>query len=90
MNMQESAFPKLPKPALRALNGAGYFRLERRYGECITENNGTLVRCDIIQNFRNLYDATGDETIKQKALELIEIENDPRYRNKYASFWKVS
>ena len=28
MNSQESDFPKISKPALRALNGAGYFSLE--------------------------------------------------------------
>ena len=62
--------------------------LELRYRECISERNTTLIRFDIIQNFRNLYDQTEDETLRDKALALIEIEEDPKYRKKYISLWK--
>lgn len=62
--------------------------LTERYKECLTEKNYTLIRYDIIQGFRNLYDATGEESLKQKALELIELEEDLKYRKKYASVWK--
>ena len=62
--------------------------LERRFKECITEKNGTLIRYDIIQSFRNVYDEIKDEKIKEKALELIETEEDIKYRKKYASLWK--
>ena len=44
---------------------------------------------DIIQSFRNLYDVVKDERIKEKALELIETEEDLKYRKKYANFWKA-
>jgi hypothetical protein len=37
---------------------------------------------------RNVYSEVTDEKIRTKALELIEIEEDPKYRNKYASLWK--
>jgi hypothetical protein len=37
---------------------------------------------------RNVYDTVRDETIKQKALELIELEEDIKYRKKYANLWK--
>ena len=57
--------------------------LERRFKECITEKNCTLIRYDILQSMRNVYDAVKDEKIKQKALELIETEEDPKYRKKY-------
>lgn len=63
--------------------------LEGRFRECSIEKNGTLIRYDILQGFKNLYEVTRDETIKEKALELIEIEEDPKYRKKYAGLWKV-
>jgi len=62
--------------------------LERRFKECATEKNGTLIRYDIIQSLRNVYEAIKDEKVKEKALELIEMEEDPKYRKKYASLWK--
>lgn len=67
----------------RLVNG-----LERRFEECITEKNCTLIRYDIIQGLRNLYDEVKDEGVKEKALELIETEQDPKYRKKYASLWR--
>ena len=71
---------KLQKTVVDAL--ATWFR------DCQTEKNWTLIRYDIIQDLRNLYDETNDEKIKQKALELIETEEDLKYKKKYASVWK--
>jgi hypothetical protein len=62
--------------------------LNGRYHDCTTEKNCTLIRYDIIQDLRNLYDALDDEQIKQKALTLIETEEDLKYRKKYASVWR--
>ena len=62
--------------------------LERRFKECLTEKNGTLIRYDIIQSLRNVYNAIKDENVKERALALIEMEEDPKYRKKYASLWK--
>ena len=62
--------------------------LERRFKECITEKNCTLIRYDILQSMRNVYDDVKDEKIREKALELIETEEDFKYRKKYASLWK--
>ena len=62
--------------------------LERRFKECVTEKNATLIRYDILQSMRNVYDKAKDEKIKKKALELIELEEDLKYRKKYASLWK--
>ncbi|MBI3242985.1 MAG: hypothetical protein HYZ49_11895 [Chloroflexi bacterium] len=59
--------------------------LAGRFKECITEKNCTLIRYDIIQSLRNVYSAVKDEKIKEKALELIETEEDLKYRKKYAS-----
>ena len=62
--------------------------LERRFKECITEKNYTLIRYDILQSMRNVYDAVKDQKIKEKALELTGSEEDPKYRKKYASLWR--
>ncbi len=62
--------------------------LEERYQECVKEKNGTLIRHDIIVDLHNLYDATTSSEIKEKALELIELEKDVKYRKKYLSVWK--
>ena len=62
--------------------------LERRFRECITEKNCTLIRYDILQSMRNVYDTVKDEKIRAKAQELIEIEEDRKYRKKYASLWR--
>ena len=63
--------------------------LEGRFKECLREKNCTLIRYDILQSLRNVYDSVKDEKIRAKALELIETEEDLKYRKKYASLWKV-
>jgi hypothetical protein len=63
--------------------------LEGRYKECVTEKNCTLIRYDILQSLRNLYDSVKDESIRAKALELIKIEEDAKYRKKYTGLWKA-
>ncbi len=62
--------------------------LIERFINGVHEKNYTLIRFDIIQGLRNLYDEIKDEEIKQIALELIEKEEDPKYKKKYASVWK--
>lgn len=62
--------------------------LEKRFMECVKEKNCTLIRYDIIVDFRNLYNAVKDEALKGKALELIEIEKDLKYKKKYAAVWR--
>lgn len=53
-----------------------------------TEKNYTLIRFDIMQNMRHLYDQLNDETIKQTAMDLIETVEDDRYKKKYKSVWR--
>jgi hypothetical protein len=60
-----------------------------RFKECAAEKNCTLIRYDIIQGLKRLYDAVKDETVKAKAMALIETESDDKYRKKYASVWRV-
>lgn len=62
--------------------------LENRFQECTLEKNCTLIRYDILQSMQNVYDVVKDEKIKETALALIETEEDPKYRRKYASLWR--
>ena len=62
--------------------------LAGRFEECTTEKNWALIRYDILQGLRNLYDEVKDEKIRVKALALIETEADLKYRRKYAGLWR--
>ena len=62
--------------------------LERRFWECATEKNWSLIRYDIIQDLKNLYDEVHDERIRDTALALIDSEDDLKYQKKYATVWK--
>ena len=62
--------------------------LEERYKECISEKNCTLIRADIIENLKNMYDLLNEELIRSKAYELIDMETDDRYKKKYLSIWR--
>lgn len=59
-----------------------------RFKNCINEKNFTLIRNDIIQNMKNLYDHFNDETIKLTALDLIDTVDDKKYKKKYMDIWK--
>ena len=69
-------------------------RLAGRFRECAAEKNCTMIRYDIEVALRKLYDAVAasnqpaDESIRAKALELIETEPDLKYRKKYAGVWR--
>jgi hypothetical protein len=62
--------------------------LVRRFTECRAEKNWSLIRYDILQSMRNVYDVTQDEGIRATAQELIAGETDDKYRKKYAKLWK--
>lgn len=62
--------------------------LADRFRNCTMEKNCTLIRYDITQDLRNLYDEVKDEKIKEKALALIETEEDLKYKKKYRSIWR--
>jgi len=63
--------------------------LAGRFKECITEKNCTLIRYDILVCLRNLYDVVKVEAIREKALVLIETEDDLKYRKKYTTVWRM-
>ncbi|WP_282173414.1 hypothetical protein [Cytobacillus firmus] len=52
------------------------------------EKNYTLIRNDILQNMKSLYDHLNDEAIKQTALDLIDTVDDKKYKIKYLDIWK--
>ncbi|MFD1020910.1 hypothetical protein [Thalassobacillus hwangdonensis] len=61
--------------------------LTNRFENCQDEKNYTLIRFDIMEGMRSLYDYLEDPEIKRTALDLIEKEQDAKYRKKYASVW---
>jgi hypothetical protein len=62
--------------------------LDRRFREAAGEKNGTLIRSDIVESLRLLHDATGDPAVEPVARALIALEDDPKYRKKYAGHWR--
>ena len=59
-----------------------------RFQNGADEKHYTLIRFDMIQGLKKLYDELKDEAIKQTAMDLIELEEDSKYRKKYLSVWK--
>jgi len=64
--------------------------LSGRFFECASEKNCTLVRFDIVQGLKHLFDATGDAQVRETAQALIGMETDEKYRRKYAGLWRGS
>ena len=62
--------------------------LVRRFKECAAEKNGTLIRYDIQCTLRRVYDAEPDEKLRVTAEGLIALEEDAKYRKKYATAWR--
>ena len=62
--------------------------LSKRYIDCTEEKNCTLIRADIIQDFKLIYSDLRDESISKIATQLIELENDEKYKKKYLNIWK--
>ena len=62
--------------------------LADRFIKGVDEKNYTLIRFDMLQGMRNLYDAIKDEDLKRIALDLIEKVDDEKYKKKYAGVWR--
>ncbi|MEP7365680.1 MAG: hypothetical protein ABI972_20700 [Acidobacteriota bacterium] len=62
--------------------------LSARFQECIAEKNCTLIRHDILESMRKVYEAAPDESIRKRAGELIATEEDAKYQKKYWALWK--
>jgi hypothetical protein len=63
--------------------------LRTRFVECGDEKNSTLIRHDVIKALRDVYQVSGDTTLREVAHALIQTEEDPKYRAKYQALWKV-
>lgn len=64
--------------------------LVQRFRECTEEKNRTLIRYDILAVLRRVYDDAGDPALPLLATSLIDIEEDPAYRKKYATLWRTN
>jgi hypothetical protein len=63
--------------------------LTTRFAAAGEEKNGSLIRADIIDSLRRVYDATGDQAIHDTAERLIGTEPDEKYRRKYTKLWRA-
>ncbi|HZY72941.1 MAG TPA: hypothetical protein VFE22_07540 [Edaphobacter sp.] len=62
--------------------------LTGRFKECVSEKNCTLIRYDILESLRRIYDTVRDEEVRTTALALIALEQDQKYRKKYLTLWR--
>ena len=69
------------------LRKATLSKLSKRFKDSSADKNTTLIRFDIVVGLRALYDAIGNEKVREVAVELISLEGDEKYRKKYARVW---
>lgn len=62
--------------------------LAARFRECAAEKNCTLIRYDILVVLRRVFDLVDDEQIRLTAERLMAMEEDLKYRKKYATVWR--
>lgn len=62
--------------------------LKKRFKECAAEKNRTLIRYDILESLRKVYDEVKEEDLRTTALTLIKTEPDPKYKKKYMTLWR--
>lgn len=49
-----------------------------------------MIRYDIVQDLRRLYDQAEDASIRWRVPAPIETETDLKHRKKYVSLWQVA
>jgi len=64
--------------------------LEKQYTDCSEEKHYNLIRQDIIQSIRYLYDCEEDDRLLVWAKEMAKKENEEKYRKKYEAILKVN
>jgi hypothetical protein len=62
--------------------------LERRFKECTPEKHYNLIRQDIIQSIRLLYEEGKDDALLRKAQQLVAEEKEQKYRKQYEAVLK--
>ncbi len=63
--------------------------LEKQFAECAGEKHYNLIRLDIIQSMRLLYDCEQDGKLLARARELVKTEKEEKYRKKYGAILQV-
>jgi len=63
--------------------------LAARFKGCAAEKNCTLIRYDTLVVLRRVFDLANDEETRSIAERLITLEEDPKYRKKYATVWRT-
>lgn len=69
------------------LKGLVIRELTNRFLTCRNEKNCKLIRYDIIEVFRKMYDTLNDESIEDTVELLIDFEEEPKYQQKYRKLW---
>ncbi|HEY5140640.1 MAG TPA: hypothetical protein VIJ25_15195, partial [Methylococcales bacterium] len=64
--------------------------LEKQFEGCAEEKHYNLLRQDIIQSVRLLYDIEKDDEILVRAKEMVKKEQEDKYRKKYESILKTN
>ena len=59
------------------------------FRDCVTHKNTSLIRSDIVDDLRKLYECTNDDYVREIALSLIAAEDESKWRDKYARVWRV-
>ncbi len=59
-----------------------------RFAACESEKHPTMIRGDLLEGLRKLYDAKEDERLCETAHKLIESIEDAKYHKKYTAIWK--
>ncbi|MCG2615781.1 hypothetical protein LZZ85_15885 [Terrimonas sp. NA20] len=76
--------PALVSPVMRDLVVS---KLSERFRSCKSEKNYTLIRYDITEVLRKIYNSQKNENVRKISIDLIESEPDPKYQKKYMSVW---
>lgn len=64
--------------------------LEKQFAGCAAEKHYNLIRQDIIQSIRCLYDFEPDERLLALATKMTQLEKEEKFRKKYAAILQVN
>jgi hypothetical protein len=64
--------------------------LTKRFHECTSEKNASLVRTDVLTSLGRLFRAVGDVSIEARAEILMASEEDEKSRQKQKAAWKAA
>jgi ribosomal protein L17 len=76
--------PALVSPEMRELVVT---KLADRFKSCKNEKNCTLIRYDITEVLRKIYNSQRNEDVRKISMDLIATETDLKYQKKYMTAW---